>query len=357
MISGSRIYLDLHLQFAQSLPFFLKEANSSGQSDQPNHKPRFLDQVRLACRRRLFSPRTEKAYVFWIRRYILFHDKRHPSELGKADLERFLNHLVNQRKVSASTQSQALNALVFMYREVLETDPGWMDGLRRLQRKTRLPVVLSTHEVRRVFDKMSGMPKLMAELLYGSGLRVSECATLRVKDIDLDAGTILVRSGKGNKDRITVLPEFCKKSLSKQLLFVANQHKNDTLRGAGYAPMPNALYRKYPSASQTLGWQYVFPSSVIRPWHDDKRLVRWHTSTSTVQKAFKQAINAAGIHKAASVHSLRHSFASHLLAGGTDIRRIQQLLGHKNLKTTMIYTQILEVERTVISPLDRLTDQ
>ena len=349
------------MTFVFNLPslwsFPSKEANSWGHSDQSNRKPRFLDQVRLACQRRQFSPRTEKAYVFWIRRYILFHDKRHPAELGKRDLERFLNYLVNQRHVSGSTQTQALNALVFMYRDVLEVEPGWMEGLRRLQRKTRLPVVLTTDEVRRVLDEISGTPKLMAELLYGSGLRVSECATLRVKDINLDAGTILVRSGKGNKDRITVLPAICKQSLSKQLLFVANQHKNDRLRGAGYAPMPNALYRKYPGASQTLGWQYVFPSTVLRPWHDDKRLVRWHTSTSTVQKAFKQAISTAGIHRAASVHSLRYSFASHLLAGGTDIRRIQQLLGHKNLQTTMVYTQILEVERTVISPLDLLTDQ
>ena len=275
--------------------------------------------------------------------------------MGKQELEQFLNYLVNQRNVSSSTQSQALNALVFMYREVVGTEPGWLDGMRRLQRKTRLPVVLSKREVQLVLSEMGGTPRLMAELLYGSGLRVSECVTLRVKDIDLDAGTILVRSGKGNKDRITVLPGSCKPELERHLLKVAQRHSNDLLRGAGYAPMPNALYRKYPAASSTLGWQYVFPSSTLRPWHDGQRQVRWHTSTATIQKAFKRAVVAAGIHKAASVHSLRHSFASHLLAGGTDIRRIQQLLGHKSLQTTMIYTQIVEVEKTVVSPLDRLS--
>jgi integron integrase len=292
--------------------------------------------------------------VHWIRRYILFHGKRHPSELSKPHLEAFLNHLVGQRRVSASTQSQALNALVFMFREVPEIEPGWLDGLRGIKRKSRLPVVLSQREVTRVLDNMTGVPELMAQLLYGSGLRVSECVTLRIKDIDSDQGSIIVRSGKGNKDRVTVLRKGSREALSHHVVQVAELHKGDCLRGAGFAPMPNALYCKYPSASRSLGCRFVFPSSRLRPWDDGRRRVRWHVSPSTVQKAFKRALDRVGITKAATVHSLRHAFASRLLAAGTDIRRIQQLLGHRNLQTTMIYTQILEVERSVISPLDRL---
>lgn len=317
-------------------------------------QPRFLDQVRLVCRRSHFSPRTEEAYIFWIRRFILFHGKRHPSEMGKTEVVAFLNHLAGPRQVSASTQSQALNALLFLYKRVLETDPGWFDGLTRVQRKKSLPVVLSEGEVLRVLSAMSGTPRLMAQLLYGAGLRVMECMTLRVKDFDFDRGTIVVRSGKGNKDRVTLLPKFCREALQGHLLRVSELHTRDRLAGAGYAPMPDALYRKYPSAARSLGWQYAFPSAALRHWPALQVTVRWHASPSTVQKAFKKALASSGIRKAAGVHALRHSFASHLLANGTDIRRIQSLLGHRSLQTTMIYTHILEIERTVTSPLDRL---
>ena len=275
------------------------------QTSTPN-QPRFLDQVRLVCRRSHFSPRTEEAYLFWIRRFILFHRKRHPREMGKTEVVAFLNHLAGPRRVSASTQSQALNALLFLYKRVLETDPGWFEGLRRVQRKKSLPVVLSEAEVSRVLAAMSGTPQLMAQLLYGAGLRVMECMTLRVKDFDFDRGTIVVRSGKGNKDRVTLLPRFCRQSLQTHLLRVAQRHTRDRLAGAGYAPMPDALHRKYPAASGSLNWQYAFPSAALRPWPTGKLTVRWHASPSTVQKAFKEALAMSGIRKAASVHALRH---------------------------------------------------
>lgn len=256
------------------------------------------------------------------------------------ELEQFLNHLASTRHVSASTQSQALNALVFLYREILETEIPELRGLNRIQRRHVVPVVLSVDEVRSILALMNGTTRLMAELIYGTGLRISECVRLRVKDTNFDLMTVTVRAGKGSKDRTTLLPTKLILDLRAQLMRVAKCHKNDCLKGGGYAPMPNALYQKYPSASQSLAWQFVFPSSALRRWQQTNRLVRWHASPSTLQKAFNRALRIAQIPKHAGVHTLRHSFASHLLAAGTDIRTIQNLLGHKNLQTTMIYTHI-----------------
>jgi integron integrase len=313
-----------------------------------------LDQVSIVCRRRHFSPRTEDSYCYWIRQFIYFSDKRHPNTLGGIEVEAFLNHLAAERRVSASTQSQALNALVFLYDSVLQKPLGELAGLKRVQQRHRVPVVLSREEVKAVLAQMTGIPRLMAELMYGAGLRVGECVTLRVKDIDFSSGALNIRDGKGGKDRTTLLPQRLHASLRQHLLRVAEQHKGDLSHGAGLAPMPNALARKYPSASSSLGWQFVFPSSVLRPWGDAGRLARWHTSDSTVQRAFRDAKNSVGIHKHASVHTLRHSFATHLLASGTDIRTIQLLLGHRSLQTTMLYTHVLEVTRKVVSPFDSL---
>jgi len=315
-----------------------------------------MDLVATLCRRRHYSPRTEESYRYWIRHYIHFHDKCHPGALGAQEVEAFLNHLATVRQVSASTQTQALNALVFLYEGVLEKPLGRMAGLKRVQRHHRVPVVLTRDEVRAVLAHMSGTPRLMAELIYGAGLRVQECVTLRVKDVDLAAGRLSVRSGKGNKDRTTVLPSRLSEPLQQHLLRVAGLHKTDLSHGAGLAPMPNALARKYPSASSSLAWQFVFPSSVLRPWGDTGRMARWHTSVTTVQRAFREAVRRAEIRKHASVHTLRHSFATHLLASGTDIRTIQLLLGHRSLQTTMIYTHVLEATRNVVSPLDKLED-
>lgn len=285
---------------------------------------------------------------------MFFHHKQHPRDVGPAGIKPFINDLAARRSVAASTQSQALNAVLFLFREVLEIEIGQLEGLRRIQRPSRLPVVLSVDEIRRVFDHLQGQSRLLAELLYGTGLRISECLTLRVKDIDFSSSSITVRSGKGNKDRVTVLPERLHKPLYDQVVKVARLHKTDLRRGAGHAPLPFSLNRKYPSASRQLGWQFVFPSHVLRPCSSTNRVLRWHTSPSTLQKRFKEALFAAHVYKHASVHTLRHSFATHLLANGVDIRTIQLLLGHRSLKTTMIYTHVEQPIRKTTSPLDLL---
>lgn len=271
-----------------------------------------------------------------------------------AEVEAFLNHLAVNRRVAASTQTQALNAIVFLYDSVIGQPLGVMTGLKRVQARHRVPVVLTADEVKRVLGLMQGTPRLIAEVMYGAGLRVNECVTLRVKDIDFGVALITVRDGKGGKDRTTVLPEQLQRPLQQHLLRAAALHQQDLSKGGGLAPLPNAIERKYPSASASFAWQFAFPSSVQRPWGDSGRLARWHTSDSSVQRPFRAALQLAGVHKHASVHTLRHSFATHLLASGTDIRTIQLLLGHRNLQTTMIYTHVLEVTRKVTSPLDRL---
>lgn len=274
--------------------------------------------------------------------------------MGKEHLEAFLNYLVTKRRLSASSQAQALNALVFMYKNVLDKEIPWLDNLIRAKRKQFLPTVLSVREVRAVIDHMKGTPRLMAELIYGAGLRVNECVQLRIKDIDFDLKTLTVRQGKGGKDRSTILPERSIQPLQGHLIKVIDQHKGDCLRGAGYAPLPGALYKKYPKAGRSLGWQYVFPSVKIRVWPPTNQYVRWHCSARTPQRAFKTALQKASITKHASIHTLRHSFATHLLQNGTDLRTIQTLLGHKNIQTTMIYTHIVKAEQNTQSPLDRL---
>ncbi|HWU76863.1 MAG TPA: integron integrase [Rhodanobacter sp.] len=313
-----------------------------------------MDQVSALCRRRHLSRRTEEAYRFWIRRYILFHHKQHPRALGPQGITPFINDLAVNRQVAASTQSQALNAILFLYRDVLELDVGHLDGLRRVQRPSRIPVVLTVEEVRDTLCYMQGTPRLMAGLLYGAGLRVAECMTLRIKDLDFGSGTITVRSGKGAKDRTTVLPRKLAQPLQRHLLQVVALYKRDVLQGRGYVPLPGALDRKYPNASRSLAWQFVFPSKVVRPCPETGRMLRWHASESTIQRAFKQGLELAGVRKHASVHTLRHSFATHLLADGTDIRTIQLLLGHRSLQTTMIYTHVEQATRHTTSPLDRL---
>ena len=274
--------------------------------------------------------------------------------MGKVELEAFLNYLVTQRHLSASSQSQALNALFFMYKHVLEIEPGWLENLARVKRKQFLPTVLSANEVREVLTKMKGTPKLMAKLIYGTGMRVSECTQLRIKDIDFDLKTITVRHGKGGKDRTTLLPKKLVDPLQEHLLGVLSRHKDDCLKGAGYVPLPGALYKKYPKAARSLGWQYVFASSAIRLWPRTGQNVRWHCSASTPQRAFRRALEDTSITKHASIHTLRHCFATHLLQNGTDLRTIQTLLGHRNIKTTMIYTHIIKAEQNTLSPLDRL---
>ena len=300
------------------------------------------------------SRRTEQAYRFWVRRYVLFHKKQHPREVGPDGITPFVNFLASNRQVAASTQIQALNATLFLYRDVLGMEVGHLAGLSRVQRSNHIPVVLTTDEVRLVLSGMTGTAKLIAELLYGTGIRVTEGMTLRVKDVDFRAGVVNIRNGKGAKDRNTVLPTRLIMPLKHQILRVANLYKDDVAQGRGYAPLPGALHRKYPNSARSLSWQFVFPSRLVRQCPETFRWLRWHTSESLVQKAFKVALHHAKIHKHASVHTLRHSFATHLLASGTDIRTIQLLLGHKNLQTTMIYTHVHQTVRQTTSPLDRL---
>ncbi len=298
--------------------------------------------------------RTEESYIHWIRRFIFFHNKRHPDTMAAPEVQSFLNYLAVDREVSASTQTIALNAIVFLYESVLEKPLGHMQGLKRVQRRQRLPVVLTVDEVKATFQVMNGTCLLMAQLIYGAGLRVNECLGMRVKDIDFTAKVLNVRDGKGGKDRTTILPSQLIVPLQKHVLKVAQLHAADLARGGGYAEMPGALFRKYPSASRSLGWQFLFPSTLLRRWGQGQQLVRWHMADTTIQRAFKQGLIQAGIHKHASIHTLRHSFATHLLSSGTDIRTIQLLLGHRNLQTTMIYTHVIEVTKAVTSPFDRL---
>ncbi len=317
------------------------------------HGPRLLDQVRDAIRTRHYSPRTEKAYVGWIRRFILFHGKRHPRELGEAEIRAFLTSLAVDAGVSSSTQNQALAALLFLYREVLDCNLAWIDDIPRAKRSQRLPVVLAREEVRALLAQMHGMPRLMALLLYGAGLRLLECARLRVKDIDFARDEILVRDGKGAKDRVTMLPATAKEPLLQQLAAVREQHERDLQSGGGWVVMPDALGHKYPNAGREWAWQWVFPAT--RPYVDPQtgRRHRHHFHETALQRAVKEAVRAARLSKPASCHSLRHSFATHLLEAGYDIRTIQELLGHRDVATTMIYTHVLNRGgRGVRSPID-----
>ena len=320
-----------------------------------NVKPKLLDQVRAKIRLKHYSIRTEQAYVDWIRRYILFHGKRHPQEMGKPEVEQFLSHLAVERNVAASTQNQALSAILFLYKEVLEKNIGWLDDVERAKRPARLPVVLTAAEVRAVLAHLEGRHRLMANLLYGAGLRLMECVRLRVKDLDFEYRQITVRDGKGQKDRLTMLPDALAGPLRTHLADVKILHEQDLQEGFGNVYLPFALERKYPNAGREWGWQYVFPASQrsIDPRSNIER--RHHLDEQTLQRAFKSAVRASGITKPASCHSLRHSFATHLLMAGYDIRTVQELLGHKDVSTTMIYTHVLNRGgKGVVSPLDAI---
>lgn len=316
--------------------------------------PRLLDRVRQTIRARHYSPRTEKAYVGWIRRFVRFHRMRHPREMGAPEITQFLSGLATRGRVAASTQNQALSAILFLYREVLEQDVEWMKDLVRAKRPQRLPVVLTRDEVHEILRHLHGTPWLMATLLYGAGLRVMECARLRVQDIDLERNEITVRDGKGAKDRVTMLPVKVKPSLVAHLQRVKAQHERDLQRGAGSVELPFALTRKYPKAARDWGWQWVFPATRSYWSQTDRCSRRHHLDASVLQRAFKEAVRRSGVAKPATCHALRHSFATHLLEAGHDIRTIQELLGHSDVTTTMIYTHVLNRGgHGVASPLDR----
>jgi len=312
-----------------------------------------MDAVREQARTRRYSRRTEQAYWLWIRRFIRFHGMRHPREMAAPEVNAFLTHLATQQHVSASTQTQALSALLFLYRHVLGIDLGALGEIARARTLRRLPVVMTREEVRALLSAMEGETWLMASLLYGSGLRLSECLRLRVQDVDLARGEITVRRGKGGTDRVTMLPDSLKAPLSQQLRRAKVVHERDLADGWGRVVLPDALDRKYPNASAEWKWQWIFPQQ--RRWRNPTtgEQGRHHTDPTVLQRAVREAARHAGIVKHVGCHTFRHSFATHLLEGGYDIRTIQELLGHKDVTTTMIYTHVLNKGGGgVRSPLD-----
>ena len=321
----------------------------------PSAKPRLLDRVREAIRSRHYSPRTEKAYVFWIRRFIVFNGRRHPDAMAEPEIAKFLAALAMRLQVSASTQNQAFSAILFLYRTVLGRELKGLQGTPRAKLPERVPVVLSPNEVAAILSLMHGVPALAAALLYGSGLRLSEAMQLRIKDIDLDRKEIVVRGGKGQKDRRTMLPPGLEMPLLTHLIEVEKRFQLDRRLGKVSVKMPDRLARKYPNAPREWSWQWVFPAS--RAWvdHLTGQRFRHHMHETVLQRAFRDAVQRSGITKSASCHTLRHSFATHLLERGYDLRTIQELLGHSDISTTMIYTHVLNRGgRGVQSPFEHL---
>lgn len=321
----------------------------------PAQPPKLLDRLRQTLRTRHYSRRTEEAYAHWVRQFIVFHHKRHPQSLGAAEISAYLTWLAVKREVSASTQNQALSGILFLYREVLRVDPGPLEHVERARMPVRVPVVLSRDEVRAVLAHLSGVPRLVVSLLYGSGLRLLESLELRVKDVDLDRREIVVRRGKGRKDRRTALPNRIVEPLREHLAQVRRLHQCDLASGAGRAVLPEALARKFPNAPRDWVWQFVFPAARLcrdPRWGPPNR---FHLHESAVQRAVAAAVRAAGINKRVGCHTFRHSFATHLLEDGYDIRTVQELLGHADLSTTMIYTHVLNKGGLgVRSPADSL---
>jgi len=335
----------------------LHDANR-GVTGQAAPAPRLLDRVRTRCRVRHLSLRTEQAYVGWIRRFILANDKRHPGTLGGVEVEYFLTSLAVRSRVSAGTQNQALAALLFLYREVLGIELPWMASVTRAKRPRRVPVVLSVDEVQRLLSVMDGRTALLASLLYGTGMRLMEALRLRVKDVDFAQRQIVVREGKGSKDRHVPLPDRLCDGLGAEIARALHLHAHDLAAGHGEVWLPDALARKYPNAAREPGWQYVFPA---RARSHDPRSGAWrrhHLDEAVLQRAVRRARVEAGLVKPATCHTLRHSFATHLLDAGQDIRTIQALLGHKDVSTTQIYTHVLgRGGHGVRSPLDRLMER
>lgn len=303
---------------------------------------RLLDRVRRAIRVRHYSYRTEQAYVYWVRRFIFYHGKRHPQEMGASEVEAFLSSLATEGRVSASTQNQALSALLFLYRHVLDVDLPWLTDVTPAKRPKNIPAVLTRKEVSAVLDLLPGVHRLIGSLLYGSGLRLSECIRLRVKDIEFDYRQVLVRQAKGAKDRVTVLPDTLVDPLQSHMRGVAALHRADLSAGSGDVQLPHALARKYPNAGKAWPWQFVFPSSRRSSDPIDGVIRRHHVHPSSFQRAIRGAVLRSGVVKAASAHTLRHSFATHLLEDGYDIRTVQELLGHSDVRTTMIYTHVMQ---------------
>jgi integron integrase len=321
----------------------------------PGNPPKLLDQVRAKIRLKHYSIRTEQAYTDWIKRIILYFGKQHPRDLGAREVEQFLTHLAVNGKVAASTQNQAKAALLFLYKEVLAVDLPWLDNVEQAKTPKRLPVVLSREEVQAILARLNGTPHLIASLLYGTGMRIMECLRLRVQDVDFKRREILIRDGKGFKDRVTMLPTSVAPTLQTHLDKVKDLHLTDLTQGFGSVYLPYALERKYPNAAREWIWQYVFPAAKLSTDPRSGEVRRHHIQEQAIQRAVKQAARDAELGKAATPHTFRHSFATHLLESGYDIRTVQELLGHADVSTTMIYTHVLNKGgQGVTSPLDHL---
>jgi integron integrase len=331
-------------------------SNRSGQAKElliPNPKLRLMDQCREVMRFVHFSLRTEEAYCQWIRRFIVWSGKRHPKEMGAAEIRGFLTYLANERQVSASTQNQALGALLFLFQKVLRQEPGWVDDFERARRPARVPEVLAREEVDRVFACLTGIHALVGQLLYGTGLRLLEALRLRAKDVDFARGMVVVRDGKGEKDRVTILPETLVVPLKAQLHTARDLYDADRRMDREGVWLPHALSTKYPNAATEWAWFWVFPASELSVDPETGRKRRHHLHETSMQRAMTAAVRSSGIAKRASCHTLRHSFATHLLESGTDIRTVQELLGHKDVATTQIYTHVMRKPGLgVKSPLD-----
>lgn len=318
-------------------------------------QPRLLDRVKSSLRLRHYSLRTQESYIQWIKRFILYHKKRHPNEMGKIEVESFLTYLATDRHVAASTQNQALSAILYLYKHVLEQDIEWIDNVVRAKRPKYLPTVLSQNEVKMLLHELSGTYQLIAQLLYGAGLRLMEVMRLRVQDINFEYKQIIIRSGKGNKDRVSVLPDIVIDSLKDHILKAKLLHEKDLEEGFGDVYLPYALNRKYPNAGTEWRWQYIFPSIKRSTDPESGKTRRHHLYEKNLTRAVKKAANTLNFTRRVSSHTFRHSFATHLLEQGYDIRTVQELLGHKDVKTTQIYTHVMQKGASAVkSPLDKL---
>lgn len=308
----------------------------------------------MDLRTRHYSRKTEESYTSWIKQFIIFNNKIHPEKLGADEIKTYLNYLANERRVASSTQNQALQGILYLYKNILKKEIGWIEDIKRVARVKHLPVVYTKEEAKIVINQLDGVNELFIKLIYGSGMRLSEGLNLRVKDIDFTNKQITVRDGKGEKDRITILPEVLIPSIEEHLRKVKNLHNIDLNNGLGETILPYALERKYKNAAKEFYWQYVFPAKSFVYDKERKLKFRFHIHETVIQKAVKMAVKNAGINKPGSVHTFRHSFATHLLESGVDIRTIQELLGHRSVKTTMIYTHIMNKFSGVKSPLDNI---
>jgi len=316
---------------------------------------KLLERLKEEIQVKHYSPKTEESYCGWVRRFILFHNKKHPKKLGEKEIKQYINHLAVKQNLAAATQNQALCAILFLYREVLDIELEDIENIRWAKKAKRLPVVFSKKEVTRIMAELSGVYKLMVMLMYGSGLRMKECLQLRIKDIDFDNKQVIVRAGKGKKDRYTLMPKTIVKSLKKHMKKVKKLHDQDLAAGNGSVYLPYSLDKKYPNANKKFGWQYLFPSKTLSEDPDTGIKRRHHIHGRTLQRAVKTAIKRAGIRKHGGCHTFRHSFATHLLEDGANVRVVQELLGHRNLETTMVYTHVMSKSKAgVESPADRI---